>query len=91
MGKSVDYSKIKALSQQILECIGDYSEGEDPSIPEPDTEVEDGGVEPNVDFLKTSQAQEDETGVGDGKKKKKASIAMMASMLSSKVKGNAQD
>lgn len=82
----VDYAKLKALSQQILECIGDDPEGEDPSLPKPDNAVNDGGVEPNTSFLKTEESKEKETGVGDSKKKKDSSIAMMGAMLASKFK-----
>lgn len=88
MAKNIDFSKIKALSQQILECIGDYSEGENPSLPAQKNDVNDGGVEPNTEFLKTDESKESETGVGEDKKKKKeASLAMMSSMLAKNVKG----
>lgn len=79
----VDYAKLKALSQQMIECIGDYSEGENPDLPAPKNDVNDGGVEPNTEFLKTEESKESETGVGAAEKKKKkdASLAMMGSML----------
>lgn len=84
MAKNIDYAKIKALSQQLLECIGDYPEGENPEVPKPDDAVDDGGTEPNTQFLKTAESKESETGVGDSKKKKDASLAMMSTMLASK-------
>lgn len=82
----VDYAKLKALSQQILECIGDDPEGENPDLPKQDNAVDDGGVEANTSFLKTDASKEKETGVGDSKKKKDSSIAMMGAMLASKFK-----
>lgn len=82
MAKNIDYAKIKALSSQILECIGEYDEGENPSLPKPTNDVNDGGVEPNTSFLKTPEADESETGVGESKeKKKKSAMAMMAATL----------
>ena len=81
-----DYSKIKALASQILECIGDDEEGENPSLPKQDNAVNDGGVEANTSFLKTEASKEGETGVGASKKDKKSSIAMMGAMLASKLK-----
>lgn len=99
MAKKYDFAKAKALAQEFIKCIGDCDEGEDPSLPKPKNDVNDGGVEPNTQFLKTAEADEDETGVGgskegkglddipEGKKKKKeASLALMGSMLASKVK-----
>lgn len=79
----IDYSKIKALSQQILECIGDYSEGEKPSLPKQENDFNDGGQE-SLDDL--SPLKDGETGVPneDKKKKKDASLAMMGSVLASK-------
>lgn len=84
MAKNIDYAKIKAFASSILECIGDDSEGEDAPMPKQDNAVDDGGVEPNIDFLKTSQSKESETGVGENKKKKESSLAMLGSMLASK-------
>ncbi|OQB10433.1 MAG: hypothetical protein BWY21_00354 [Parcubacteria group bacterium ADurb.Bin216] len=88
MAKNVDYAKVKALASSILECIGDYDEGEDPSLPKPKNDVDDGGVEPNTKFLDTAESKEGETGVGNTKEKKKSSLAMMGAMLASKVKGS---
>lgn len=85
MAKNIDFAKLKALSQQIIECIGDYSEGENPDLPAQDDAVNDGGVESNTQFLKTAESKEGETGVGKGKDKTK-SLAMMSQMLASKYK-----
>jgi hypothetical protein len=79
-----DYSKIKALAQNILECIGDDEEGEDPKLPKQNNDIDGAGVEANTSFLKTKESDEKETGVGKGKKSKDASLAMMGSMLASK-------
>lgn len=82
-----DYSKIKALAQSIIECIGDECEGENPSLPKPQNDVNDGGVEPSTQFLKTPEAKESETGVGESKKRKKdSSLAMMGAMLAKSAK-----
>lgn len=77
----VDYAKIKALSQQILECIGDDDTGTNSVGSSTPPQVNDGGVEPNTQFLKTPEAKEGVTGVEEKDKKKKSSLAMMASML----------
>lgn len=85
MAKNIDYAKVRALSKELLQCIGEDEEGENPSLPKPENDVNDGGVEPNTQFLKTPEADESETGVGDSKKKKKdSSLAMMGAMLASK-------
>lgn len=51
---AIDYAKIKALSQQILECIGDTPEGENPNIPAQDNAEGDGGQDVNTSFLDDS-------------------------------------
>jgi len=80
---AIDYAKIKALSQQLIECIGDDSEGENPKLPKQDNAKNDGGQEPNTSFLEEGEGSEDES---DGKKKKKDSaLAMMGSVLASKL------
>lgn len=79
-----DYARAKALAKELLECIGDEPEGESPSLPAQDNAVDDGGVEANTSFLKTAESDEKETGVGESKKKKGASLAMLGSMLASK-------
>jgi len=97
MARNIDYSKIKALSQQLLECIGDYPEGEDPSLAKPDNAFNNGGQKNPIEFLKADKSdpeegeelseEEDETDgmASTGKKKKKDSaIALMGSMLASK-------
>jgi hypothetical protein len=92
MAKNIDYSKIKAMAASILECIGEDEEGEDPSLPKPDVAEDDGGQVSNLNFLDTKESKEDVLGSGKGndgiekKKKKDSSIAMMASLLSSKAK-----
>lgn len=76
-----DYSKIKALAQSIIECIGDESEGEDPSLPKQKQEINDGGQD---SLYKTDPAADTslDQGSEEGKKKKKDSaIAMMSTML----------
>jgi len=35
-----DYSKIKAMAQEILKCIGDDEEGENPDIPKSKQEID---------------------------------------------------
>lgn len=90
MAKSVDYSKIKALSQQIIECIGEDEEGENPSLSTPDVAIDDGGQVKNLEFLGNSQSREDQLGSGksvddvDKKKKKDSALAMMGAVLASK-------
>lgn len=82
-----DYARFKALAKELVECIGDDEEGENPSLPKQDNEVNKGGVEANTSFLKTSESKESETGVGASKKgKKESSLAVMAATLASKVK-----
>jgi len=87
MAKSVDYSKIKAMAQNILECIGDYSEGENPSIPKQTQDIDDGGQD-KLESLAPA-AKNGETGVGteeEKKRKKDSSLAMMGTMLAAKFK-----
>lgn len=36
MAKTIDYSKIKAMAKDILECIGEDEEGENPDLPKPE-------------------------------------------------------
>jgi hypothetical protein len=57
MAKNIDYSKLKALSKQILECIGEYPEGENPSLPEQDNAEGDGGQDPNTKFLASAEGK----------------------------------
>ena len=78
-----DYSKIKALAQSIIECIGDEAEGENPSLPageKPDDDsIVDMGKAAPVDL-----EQEDP----EEKKKKKGDerLALLSSTLASKFK-----
>lgn len=91
MAKNVDYAKLKALSKQILECIGDDEEGENPSLPEQDNAYDDGGQTPNTQFLKTAESEE-KVKASEGatsksepeKKKKDAAMAMFSQSLASK-------
>jgi hypothetical protein len=46
-----DYAKLKALAQEIIKCIGDDPEGENPDLPTPDNAEADGGQEANISFL----------------------------------------
>lgn len=91
---AVDYAKIKALSQQILECIGDMPEGENPSLPKQSNDYNGNGQE-GVDDLSPA-AEEGDTGGApnedkkepadeEKKKKKDASLAMMGSVLASRL------
>lgn len=80
---AIDYAKLKALSQQIIECIGDSPEGEDPSLPKQDNALSDGGQEPNTKFLESTEDSKSEE--KPDKKKKDSALAMMGSMLASKL------
>lgn len=81
-----DYAKIKALASQILECIGDDAEGENPSLPKQDNAINDGGQD---ELYKTPPAGEStpEASEAEKSKKKKASIAMMGAALAKSMKG----
>lgn len=84
-----DYAKAKALAKELLECIGDEDEGTNSVGSSSDPDVNDGGVEPNTQFLKTSESAESVTGVEDKEKKKKSSMAMMAASLGKALGGKA--
>ena len=99
MAKSVDYSKIKAMAQSILECIGDDEEGANPSLPAQKQDINAGGQDKMKAFIsgvssaserEKLSSKEDATDVcepdsdSDDENKKKRSIAMMTSMLKSK-------
>lgn len=86
-----DYSKLKALAQQILECIGDEPEGEDPTLPKQDNQIDAGGQDEALSLMPNDKVEGDRV-----KKKKKArpeeeddddddSIALMASTLAAQV------
>jgi hypothetical protein len=83
-----DYSKIKALAEDILKCIGDESEGENPSLPKQKEDIGDGGqaVKEMPEFLSTEKSEPAEDDDDDEKKSKSkdSSLAMMGSMLASK-------
>jgi hypothetical protein len=77
-----DYSKIKALAQEILECIGDEPEGENPDLPK--TKEEDkGGDDGIVDGFSPKQKTGKDEGE-DKKKKKDSGLALLAANLSKK-------
>ena len=84
--KEIDYSKIKALTQSILECIGnDQDVGEDPSLPKQDTSIEDGGQDSPLEIIKdevettpNSDTGDDEE--GDSKKGAYSQSAGMSAM-----------
>jgi hypothetical protein len=88
-----DYSKIKALASEILKCIGDEAEGENPSLPAQDNDDNRAGQKDLTDFKVSEEASENE-GIEsasseksegyDKKNKKGASLAMLGSMLASK-------
>lgn len=79
MAKSIDYSKIKAMAASILECIGDEDEGEDPSLPKQEQDIDDGGQDSPLKFLPGDKGESEEK-----KKSKDSSLALMASTLRSK-------
>jgi hypothetical protein len=79
MAKNIDYSKIKAMAASILECIGEDEEGENPSLPKQQNDIDDGGQDSQLKFLP------DDTGT-DKKKDKGATIGLMASALANKFK-----
>jgi hypothetical protein len=93
-----DYSKIRGWAQSILECIGDEDEGENPKVPKQKQELDNGGQDKPFKFLpddegseekagkKDSESDEDESVPDDEKKKKKdSSLAMLGSVLASRV------
>lgn len=81
---SIDYAKIKALSQQILECIGDTAEGENPDLPEQDDAIDDGGQAEMQEFIPGSDANgKGSAGKGGGKD---AAIKIMGATLGAKFK-----
>lgn len=90
-----DYSKLKALAQEIIKCIGDDSEGEDPSLPKPDNAINDGGQDDLEEVVGDENKDQGREGGGvmadlggkaspDNEEKKKGRMSMMASMLSKK-------
>ncbi len=72
-----DYAKIKALASQILECIGDEPEGENPKLDSYSKE-DQGAPDPAV------MTPEIDSGPAKDKKKKDSSLALLASTLGSK-------
>lgn len=98
MAKNVDYSKLRALSKQILECIGDDEEGENPSLPKQDNAINDGGQDANTNFIENEKEETNEASKGsdddamgksgasspDKKKKKESAMAMFSQSLASK-------
>lgn len=99
MGKDLDYSKIKAMAQSILDYIGDDNTvGQNPKLPAQDNAINDGGQDelykmaPAADDFSAgsndaegeSEPAEDSEDEDSKKRKKDASLAMMSSMLKSK-------
>ena len=79
-----DYSKIKALAQSIIECIGDESEGGDGTDIK-HTEEERGGANKNDDLNPAADSDcKDCPEEGNRKKRKDDVIALFASTLASK-------
>lgn len=84
-----DYAKLKALAQQIIECIGDESEGEDPSLPKQVEDIDNGGQDelystPPNGKEEVSEEEEETDGKEGKKKNRAASLAMMSSVLASR-------
>lgn len=91
--KDVDYAKVKAMAQSILECIGDCDDvGASPSIPEQEDDINEGGQE-SLDDFKPAASDSGYSGskaASEGEKKKKSkdsAIAMMGAALASKLGG----
>lgn len=84
--KKIDYSKIKAMAESILECIGDESEGENPSLPEQEEDINDGGQDELYEMEPAAGDVKESSGSAEKKKKRDSSLAMMSSMLASKFK-----
>lgn len=81
-----DYSKIKALAQSILECIGDEPEGENPSLPKqeaPDS-YEGLGVDDDGNVGLGSAADTEEPEEKKRKKRGDDVVALLSSTLASK-------
>lgn len=88
-----DYAKIKALASEILQCIGDEAEGENPSLPSPDNDLNGAGQKDLTDFKISEEdsvnegiesSTEEDSEDSTKKNKKGASLAMLGSMLASK-------
>jgi hypothetical protein len=87
MAKTIDYAKVKAMAQSILECIGDYDEGENPSLPKQKEDIDDGGQDKLESLAPAADNGSGKDNDPEGKKRKKdASLAMMGTMLASKFK-----
>lgn len=79
-----DYSKIKALAQSIIECIGDEPEGGDGTDIK-HTEEERGGANKNEKLGPAADSEDkDHPEEGNRKKRKDDVIALFASTLASK-------
>ena len=82
MAKQIDYARVKALTQSLIECIGDCDEGENPDLPKQEQDIDDGGQDSPLKFLPGDKGESDKD---DKKKKSKdSSLALMASTLRSK-------
>jgi hypothetical protein len=87
MAKNIDYAKVKAMAQSILECIGEYDEGENPSLPKQKEDIDDGGQDELESLSPAADCGDDRAKDPEEKKKKKdSSLAMMSTMLASKFK-----
>lgn len=88
MAKQIDYAKLKALSQQIIECIGDDEEGENPDLPKQDDAIGDGGQDEieKLEPLDTLSAKEEETDRPSGNKRKDDAIRLMGATLATRLK-----
>lgn len=91
MAKNIDYSKIKALSQQILECIGDDDVGANPDLPKQKADLDDGGQAPLADMAPAADDagfadKKNQMNDEDKKKKRDSALAMMGSVLASRMK-----
>ena len=84
-----DYSKMKALCQEMIKCIGDESEGGDGTdVKHTEEERGDQGETGIVDKFppdkESSEEQPDDDGEGKRKKRKDDVKALLASTLASK-------
>lgn len=90
-----DYSKIKAMAQEILKCIGEDEEGENPPVYHTDNEDSPGGAPSghhysyeddagNIDLLPNDKqddmpAQDVRTDTGEEHKKRKDDVLKLLS------------
>lgn len=79
-----DYAKLKALAQQMIECIGDECEGENPSLPANSKMADENGAGQG-DNTKMGALSKMPKEKGRGKRSDDV-VALMSSALSSKFK-----